>query len=398
MSRVRIFAWIGVAGALWGLLFAGISTLDYASHLDRGLHDLHCSFIPGADASIGGEGCRTALNSPYAALFKQSLWGGIPISLFGLGCFAFLLGHAFTLTGSGSRTSRSSGALYGVLAVSPFLVSLVMFGISWFELGTICKTCAGIYLASAALAVSGVGVLANTWQEPEQRSARPFGMVVAVVLVGMAFWVLAPSLVYAAFAPNHAAFVTTCGQIKNAKEGHNALLSLPGKAPRRTGLFFEDPLCPTCKSLHERMADAGVLDRLNVDLALFPLDNECNWMLDQALHPGACTLSKALLCAKAPAEMLDWAYEQQSDLADAGRAGGPALSQMIGQRWGAEVTRCMGDRATLLRLNRHLHFAAGNAIAVSTPQVFIDGQRLCDEDIDMGLMFALRTLAPELVE
>jgi hypothetical protein len=57
----------------------------------------------------------------------------------------------------------------------------------------------------------------------------------------------------------------------------------------------------------------------------------------------------------------------------------------------------MNERSTLQRLNRHLHFAAANAIAVSTPQVFIEGQRLCDEDIDMGLMFALHTLAPELL-
>jgi hypothetical protein len=58
----------------------------------------------------------------------------------------------------------------------------------------------------------------------------------------------------------------------------------------------------------------------------------------------------------------------------------------------------MNARATEQRLNRQLHFAADNAIAVSTPQVFIEGQRLCDEDIDMGLMFALGKLAPELVQ
>jgi hypothetical protein len=127
MNRERIFAWIGVAGALWGLVFAGISTLDYASHLDRGLHDLHCSFIPGAEASVSGEGCRTALNSPYSALFKQELWGGVPISLFGLGCFCFLLGYALTLALSSRGATRGGGLLYGALARSPRHVSLVMF-------------------------------------------------------------------------------------------------------------------------------------------------------------------------------------------------------------------------------------------------------------------------------
>ena len=398
MNRVRIFAWIGVAGALWGLVFACISTLDYASHLDRGLHDLHCSFIPGMEAGGGGEGCRTALNSPYAALFKDQLWGGVPISLFGLGCFSFLLGYALYITSASHRLTRAGGSLYGLLAVSPALVSALMFSISWFELGTICKTCAGIYLASLALAVSGVGVLANSWGAGGARLA-PRGLGLALlVLGGMAVTVTIPSLVYAAFAPDHTPYVAQCGRIKVAKESHGALLSMPGAAARKDALFFEDPLCPTCKSLHERLDKAGVLARLNVELALFPLDNQCNWMLDQPLHPGSCTVSKAVLCAKSPAEMLSWAYEHQSELTDAGRAGGNALTQLLSQRWGPELGRCMNDRATQLRLNRHLHFATANGIPVSTPQIFIEGQRLCDEDIDMGLMFALRQLAPELIQ
>ena len=397
MNRARIFAWIGVAGALWGLVFAAISTLDYASHLDRGLHDLHCSFIPGVEAGGGGEGCRTALNSPYAALLKERLWGGLPISLFGLGCFCFLLGHALYIVGSSPRVTRAQGALYALLALSPGVVSAIMFSISWFELGTICKTCAGIYLASLALAVSAVGVLAHSWDAKAGVSSRGLALGLGA-LAAMGVSVLMPSAVYAAFAPDHTQFVSQCGRIKTPKESHGALLSLKTAAAEREALFFEDPLCPTCKSLHERLADAGVLDRLNIDLALFPLDNQCNWMLDQPLHPGACTVSKAVLCSKSPAQMLDWVYANQAELVAAGKAGGTALARALTQRWGPELGRCMEERATLQRLNRHLHFAVDNGIPISTPQIFIDGQRLCDEDIDMGLMFALRQLAPELIQ
>jgi uncharacterized membrane protein len=396
MNRVRLFAWIGVAGALWGLVFAGISSLDYASHLDRGLHDLHCSFIPGAEASPAAEGCRTALNSPYAALFKQQLWGGVPISLFGLGCFSFLLGHALSIAYTGPRTSRGAGALYAALASSPAVVSAIMFSISYFELGTICKTCAGIYFASLVLAVSALGVLSGSWGNRASLTSRAFVLSAAVAL-GMLIWVLAPSVVYASLAPDHSSLVTQCGQIKIAKESHNALLALPGSSPRKHALFFEDPLCPTCKSLHERLRSAGVLDRLDVELALFPLDNQCNWMLEQPLHPGACAVARATICAKSPAQFLDWAYANQEELAGAAKSGAPALNQLLGNKWGKELTSCMSARSTEQRLNRQLHFAAANAIAVSTPQVFIEGQRLCDEDIDMGLMFALSKLAPELV-
>jgi uncharacterized membrane protein len=364
--------------------------------LDRGLHDLHCSFIPGMTAATEGAGCRVALNSPYAALFKEQLWGGVPISLFGVGCFAFLVGFAAFIYLRGAHTTAVTGALYGALATSPLVVSIVMFAISWFKLGAICKTCAGIYIGSLLLAISGIGVFLALRGSAE-RANRATAVGALGTLFGLLLATLTPAFVYAALAPDQAQFVGRCGTIKTPTEAHQALLKMKGAEPKKTALFFEDPLCPTCKSLHQRLALAGVLERLDVDLALFPLDNECNWMLDQPLHPGACTLSRALLCASSAREMLEWAYDNQASLAEAGKAGEKVLTAAITARWGAGIAKCMVDRNTTLRLNRHLHFAVDNGIAVSTPQVFLAGQRLCDEDIDIGLMFALRHLAPELL-
>jgi uncharacterized membrane protein len=396
MNRVRKYAWIGLVGALWALTFSAISTTDYASHLDRGLHELHCSFIPGAEAKGGEAGCRVALNSPYAAVLKQAYWGGLPISLFGLGCFAFLVGHAAYLLIQGPRASRNTGLLYLLLAGSPLVVSLAMLAISWFKLGAVCKTCIGIYIGSALLAVSALGVFAATWPERRPLSGGSW-LAAAATLAGILVWTLTPSVVYASLAPDHAAYVKKCGTLPVPKEKHGALLSLVGAQATRGAIFFEDPLCPTCKSLHERLKGARVLDKLSVELALFPLDSECNWMLDEPLHPGACKVSRAMLCAKDPAAMLDWAYENQERLITAGKAGGTALEQLITARWGS-ITACMAAADTTQRLNRHLHFAVDNAIAVSTPQVFLEGQRLCDEDVDIGLLYAMNQIAPGLVE
>lgn len=395
MHRVRSFAIIGVIGALWSLLFAAISTTDYASHLDRGLHDLHCSFIPGVQAEADAEGCRVALNSPYAAVLKRQLWGGIPISLFGLGCFAYLTGHAVYMALLGSRASRNAGLLYFVLALSPLVVSAVMFSISYFELGTICKTCAGIYSGSLLLAISAFGVLSGSFAHRRPLSGASWGAA-AAALAAIGISTLAPSLVYAAMTPDHSQYVTDCGKLEVAEDKHGSLLQLnPGA--QRSAVFFEDPLCPTCKSLHDRLQEAGVLNKLSISLALFPLDNACNWMLDQPLHPGACQVSRAVLCAKDPRQMLDWTYANQTALADAGKQGEESLLALLKKTFGSELTQCMKSNQTTQRLNRHLHFAVANSVPVSTPQVFIDGQRLCDEDIDIGLMFALDKLAPGLL-
>ena len=56
------------------------------------------------------------------------------------------------------------------------------------------------------------------------------------------------------------------------------------------------------------------------------------------------------------------------------------------------------DRQTGVTLNQHLHFASENNVPVSTPQMYLGKQRVCDEDTDIGLRFALSELAPEVLK
>ncbi|HET9960678.1 MAG TPA: vitamin K epoxide reductase family protein, partial [Polyangiaceae bacterium] len=142
-SGSRGFAVLAVVASLLGLLFASYSTSDYASHLDRRLHDVHCSFIPGAAPTSEAEACRAAMYSPYSALFKESLWGGVPISLFALGAFTFFAGFALYLWVAGSRAPRLALIFFGAISLTPLLVSLVMLAISVTQLGHLCKTCVG---------------------------------------------------------------------------------------------------------------------------------------------------------------------------------------------------------------------------------------------------------------
>jgi hypothetical protein len=53
---------------------------------------------------------------------------------------------------------------------------------------------------------------------------------------------------------------------------------------------------------------------------------------------------------------------------------------------------------TKARLNRHLQLAVDNSIPVSTPQMYLGNQRVCDEDTDIGLRFTLGKLAPEVLK
>jgi len=225
------------------------------------------------------------------------------------------------------------------------------------------------------------------------------GLFPVAWLASLALISLLPAVVYAGTVPDHTPYLSKCGQLKKAPTDADGLLQFRTQSSVRPSLLFEDPLCPTCKAYHQRVKAEGIWERLDVKLALFPLDNECNWMLDVPLHPGACTVSKAVICGKEQAlTVLEWAYDQQDYLTRAGKAGEPVLRAAIQQRWGPNMIQCIDDVQTKARLNRHLQLAVDNAIPVSTPQMYLGSQRVCDEDTDIGLRFTLGKLAPEVLQ
>ena len=50
-----------------------------------------------------------------------------------------------------------------------------------------------------------------------------------------------------------------------------------------------------------------------------------------------------------------------------------------------DLASCVGSAAARAKLNLSLRCAVKNRLQVLTPQVFVDGLRLCDEDTDLGL-------------
>jgi uncharacterized membrane protein len=393
----RVPAAISLVGALLGLLFASYSTLDYAKHLDRGLHDVHCSFIPGAPATSEAEACRAAMYSPYSALFKESMWGGVPISLFALGAFTFFAGFSLYLLLAADKAPRRSVIFFSIVSLTPLLVSLAMLTLSLTKIGSLCKTCVGIYVSSFLLASGGLAGLLTL----REGYARPaLGMLFPLAwLATLGLITLVPAVVYAASVPDLRPYLTKCGELKDPKMKAGAPLEMRGARAVQSAIFFEDPLCPTCKAFHDRLLGENVMERLDVDLVMFPLDSECNWMLDRPLHPGACLVSKAVLCGgNQVRQVLEWAFEEQAYLTRAGRAGPNVLRAAIKQRWGAEFLACVDSRKTDVLLNQHLHFASDNGVPVSTPQMYLDKRRVCDEDTDIGLRFTLAELAPEVLK
>jgi hypothetical protein len=141
-----------LVAALAGFVFASFSTYDFVQHLDRQVHGLHCSFIPGLTGTdvSGASGCHVALMSPYSSLFRTALWGGLPISLPAMAVFAFLACRAVLALIREGDTTREIGWLV-IAAVIPLIASTVMGTIAATQLSAFCKLCVGIYASSAIL-------------------------------------------------------------------------------------------------------------------------------------------------------------------------------------------------------------------------------------------------------
>ncbi|EYF05746.1 vitamin K epoxide reductase/DsbA family protein [Chondromyces apiculatus] len=425
---------LALVASILGLAFAASSTFDYTRHLDRQVHDLHCSFIPGAEAAQGADtACRTAMYSPYAALFRDAYWGGIPISLFAVGAFSFFAAFSLYVLLAGRNAPRRAPQFLLLAGVTPLLASIAMFAISLLKLGSICKTCAGIYISSILLAIASIAAFVvdrreartdaflsaaspaapppasppgevaavppTVIDEPSVFAPRPAGSPLLILgwLVALGLFAVTPALLYISALPSYSGYLTGCGKLEKPIESTGALLQV-GPRGGQPATLFVDPLCPTCKALHQRLVAEGVFEQLDATLVLFPLDSDCNWMLDRPMHKGACLVSKAILCSEHRAlSVLEWAYEEQETLLQNASSGGGLanIQAAIRQRWPG-LDACIESKQTQQRLDKMLRHAVDNKLPVSTPQIFLGDTKLCDEDSDIGLAYAIHKLAPQL--
>jgi uncharacterized membrane protein len=389
--------------ALAGLTFAGVSTYDFVQHLDRQVHSLHCSFIPGASATGQATGCHAAMMSSYSSVFRTSIWGGIPISLAAMSVFAFILFYAVDLLLTRRKDDPRSTAFLALATLLPTLTSALMLTISLTKLDAVCKLCAGVYISSAVSLLGAVMMWRRAIALRENRAARRGGdialgsevmvppasnaFLAAMFGIGVVF-VAVPIVAYVAMAPDHGKFIGTCGQLEKPADTYGVMVPVQGGGSA-SALEILDPLCPACKAFEQRLQSSGLAGSLDRRAILFPLDTTCNWMITENTHPGACVVSEAVLCAgdKAP-EVIRWAFEVQDTVREQTKRDPTAAERIVKQRF-PELAACVGSPESKSRLNKSLRWAVANNIRVLTPQLFVNNVKLCDEDVDIGLDYAL---------
>jgi uncharacterized membrane protein len=382
--------------------FAAFSTYDFVAHLDRQVHGIHCSFLPGLTDASGTDsaGCQATLMSAYSSVMRDSIWGGIPISLAAMSVFAFLIFWGAFLV-LGDRQSDPRAARFTLLAtLLPVGASLVMGYISLHELEAACKLCIGIYISSTIAFLAALGLVAYANRESRifagERTEGGGREPMSLASLGLAFalgvaFVAVPVASYAAGAPDFSSYIGSCGELEYATD-ERVLVPLGDQSDGLEMVEVLDPLCPSCRGFESRFAQMDARHELRRSAILFPLDSACNWMIDDSIHPGACAISEAMLCAGEGAEaVLAWSFENQEAIMEAEKAGEGAAARMVTTQF-PELAGCVGSPRAQAKLNLALRWAVKNRILVLTPQVYVEGLRLCDEDTDLGLDYALPRL------
>ncbi len=375
--------------ALLGVIFAGVSSYDFIAHLDRQVHAITCSIVPGLGPkdTSGASGCHTVLMSPYSSVLRDLTWGGIPIALPAFGVFAFLLFRAVDLLLRKRMVRVETGFMVAATAL-PVLTSLVYAIISATQIGTFCKVCVGIYVSSLGVFVAAIAAHVFTAPSRDRASTSSLlGQWGFYFVEGLAMVAL-PVLLYLALKPAYADSLLHTSGLRHPEDKYGIMLDLHGQG-QVPAIEVLDPLCPACKGFSERLAASGMGDRLHLELVLFPLDKECNWMVGESLHPGACAVSEALLCAGDRAgKVLDWAFANQADLRARGASGESAVYARIKQDF-PDLASCVGQPAVRSRVNKGLRWIVSNSLPVLTPQLFVRNQKVPDEDTDLGLDYVL---------
>jgi len=400
-KRTTIAFAIAAFGAFLGLLYSSVSTIDFAAHMDRQLHPVSCTLLPGlteaSQLEESVQGCKVALFSPYSSFWRDRYWGGIPYSLPAMGLFGFALFlciWAFATRRGHELAPILALIVSGIISVG---VSLWFFYISLTELNTICTTCVGSYIGAGILLVGGalVGQFSRPDRWISQPGAKTGGTLFAWITLHaleMAAAVILPVLVFVWAQPDYEKLVSSCGKLDERRDRAGVILDVGGEGAGGNieALIVLDPLCAACKAFHRRLKASRFSNVFSYRVLSMPLDAECNWMIEDSLYPGSCLLSKALLCAGDQAdEMLEFIYQHQEQLRMDSIGGNLKKIRNSVEAEFPGVHDCLTLPDTKIKLNKALRFAVSNRLPIVTPQLYLDGRRVCDEDTDLGLDFTL---------
>jgi protein-disulfide isomerase len=339
--------------------------------------------------------CTEAYTSRFGAV------GGVPVALFGVLFFVFVLGLIVLCSRSASSRENLPGYVFAVSTVG--LAAVLYLGYaSYFILNVVCLLCVGTYVAVIGLFIaSGVSTRYPMTKLPNRASKdlrllmrTPGALTAALAFVVVAVAAVAlfpeqrvtaaasdPAAASQAAAPQTSIPAANAGQIQKLEEYLAAQPRVPVMVPTDGAdvviVKFNDYQCPACgqtfrdyKPVIAKWA-AQAPGKVKFVSKDYPLERECNQFIGQDLHPGACEAAVAVRLAREKGRadaMEDWLFANQ-----------PAMTPQAVKNAAATIAQVKDFDArytgTLELVKADI--AQGAQLKISgTPTFFMNGMRL----------------------
>lgn len=365
-KSASIAATITLVFCVIGITVSSLSTADHVRFRATG--------STGACAALVETACGAAHASTAAELF------GVPISHYGTafylaGVALALLALIYRKRGAGAQHMPAIGFLVtlmglGAVGYSVFLATLLI------RANEPCPLCIALYVVNGGLLATGL----VWWLRGRRRPAMRSLLVSLGVgfLIGGGFFAVSTPFVYRALN-TPPAWDTL--RVENPAGTNLHPFLLPERVPSRGGpsaadelVEFSDLECPYCsvlhrtvKSLYDERGPAG----LRVRFVNYPLDSSCNPHVPKSLHPSACLMARAGICAQGQGrfwEFVESAFELEGDRSHAVIVG---IARRLGLDLG-KFSACLDDAETTRILAQDISLAHQVGIR-ATPTLLING-------------------------
>ncbi len=261
-------------------------------------------------------------NCDASAFSNIAAFGGVPMGYFGFAVGALVCLGALFPSPAFERTN-----MFVVLINGIGVVSLLVYSVAW--LGSLCLLCTAYYVCSLlALALFWRHGVGGTGRPLAMRFGRPSlkHLATAAVVVAFGAYGFAAYHVAKEDAQSGAVASRVVEQFFSLPEVADPSIISPYWAAKSTERFEDAPiriieygdfLCPDCRYLVEQLdrLKEEFAGKINIAFQFFPLDAQCNGVVDKDKHPGACDLS--YMAAYDPNKFLDIHDEVFANLREA---------------------------------------------------------------------------------
>lgn len=239
-----------------------------------------------------------------------SLFLGIPLAIWGAFLYTVLLFLTYVdkinekLNLNILKVFKNPASYIATLGLVSFCCSMMLAGISFFVIKKICILCFVTYFIDLAVALTAktdkffIADIKNTVMDFIQGAKKYLILFLIVLTAGIGFLAyMQTSLVLSPNMRMQKSFKEFQDLKKNiyAIKG-NTLGNPNGKI---IVYVYSDFLCPFCKITNTMIHKLAKEEKdIIVYHMNFPLDSECNPLIKQSIHPGACLLSRYALAAE----------------------------------------------------------------------------------------------------